>query len=135
VVAGDGNGLALADFDNDGDQDAIFAINDQAFRMLKNETDASNVRVVVNGVPGNETGIGTRFVLAGSEGQEVPFRQAFEISAGGSYLAQSSGQSSIPASTLEKAGSIEVHWPDGVKSDLEVPNLENGVLVLSYPAK
>ncbi len=134
IVDGDGNGLALADVDNDGDQDAIFAVNNQAFRMLENRSDASNVRVVVNGVPGNESGIGTRLVLIGDEGQDAPFRQAFEISAGGSYLAQSSAQPSIAVSTLEKAVSIEVHWPDGVESKLEVPDLQNGVLVLRYSA-
>ncbi len=134
VVDGDGNGLALMDVDNDGDQDAIFAVNDQPFRMVRNDSDAANVRVIVNGVPGNDSGIGTRLILIGEEGQDGPFRQAFEISAGGSYLAQSSAQLSIAVSTLEKTRSIEVHWPDGTESKLEVPALESGVLLLNYTA-
>jgi len=92
------------------------------------------VRVIVNGVPGNDSGIGTRLILIGEEGQDGPFRQAFEISAGGSYLAQSSAQLSIAVSTLEKTRSIEVHWPDGTESKLEVPALESGVLLLNYTA-
>ena len=133
VIDGDGNGLTLADVDNDGDQDALFAVNNQSFRLLKNESASPAVQVVVNGVPGNVSGIGTRIVLLGDEGGEAPVRQAFEISAGGSYLAQSSAQPTIAMSVLEKTRSIEIHWPDGTISTLEDPTPKNGRLVLSYP--
>jgi hypothetical protein len=135
VVAGDANGLALADVDNDGDQDAIFAVNDEPFRLFTNESDSDSVQVSVQGVPGNLAGIGTRIVFIGGqdEGAEASFQQAFEISAGGSHLAQSSAQPSIAASRLKKARSIKMHWPDGSESNLKVPILENGRLVIRYP--
>ena len=130
VVDGDANGLAIADIDNDGDMDAIFAVNNQPFLLLKNESDLPGVRVVANGVPGNASGIGTRFVLKGDQGEGKPYEQAFEISAGGSYLAQSSAQPTIAMSALEKIRSIKIHWPDGTKTNLEDPTPENGRLVL-----
>ena len=136
VVAGDGNGLTLLDVDNDGDQDAIFAINNQSFRLLKNQSEKPRVRVEVGGVPGNAVGIGTRFVLVGDQSAKEPFRQAFEISAGGSYLAQSSTQKTISATAIEKTRFIEIQWPDGTNSKVENPEPENGRLILSYdPSK
>jgi len=133
VIDGDGNGLALADVDNDGDQDAIFAVNNQPFRMLRNDSEAANVRVVVRNVPRNVNGIGTRLVLVGDKDGDGPLRQAFEISAGGSYLAQSSAQPTITMSVLEMASSIKIYWPDGTETNLEDPTPENGRLVLTYP--
>ena len=129
-IDGDANGLALIDVDNDGDQDAIFAVNNQPFRLLKNESDSPSVRVVIEGVPGNAAGIGTRFVLLSDE---ASVRPAFEISAGGSYLSQSSAQPTIAMSALEKTRSIKIHWPDATESNLADPKPENGRLVLRYP--
>ena len=130
VVVGDGNGLAIADIDNDGDQDALFAINNGSFRLLKNQSDSPSVRVKVRGVPANFEGIGTRFVFR-SEDNEA--QQAFEISAGSSYLSQSSATPSIALKTLEKSSSVDVFWPDGTKSSFEDLAPEKGRLILRYP--
>ena len=130
VVVGDGNGLAIADIDNDGDQDALFAINNGSFRLLKNQSDSPSVRVKVRGVPANSEGIGTRFVFR-SEDNEA--QQAFEISAGSSYLSQSSATPSIALKTLEKSSSVDVFWPDGTKSSFEDLAPEKGRLILRYP--
>ena len=135
VVDGDGNGLAILDVDNDGDQDAIFAVNNQRVRMLKNQSEKQGVQIIVSGVPGNGSGIGTRFVLLGEEGDGEPYRQAFEISAGGSYLAQPSAQKTVSVTVIEKTRVIEIHWPDGTESKLEDPRPKNGQLVLRYPTK
>ena len=129
VVAGDGNGLAIADIDSDGDQDAICAVNNNSFLLLENQSDAPSVRIRVQGIPKNDDGIGTRFVLRGNNG----FRQAFEISAGSSYLSQSSTAPSIAAKLLDKTSSIDISWPDGKRSSLKELKPEKGQLILKYP--
>ena len=35
IIDGDGNGLAISDMDNDGDQDALFAVNNGRFRNTR----------------------------------------------------------------------------------------------------
>ena len=129
VVSGDSNGLVIADVDNDGDQDAIFAINNGPFRLLMNQSDKESIRVVVEGMPKNSSGIGTRFVLKSDDGA---VQQAFEISAGGSYLSQSAPSVSIPAETLKKSKAIEAYWPDGTKSSFEDLTPKNGLITLRY---
>ena len=42
IIPGDANGLVLADFDRDGDQDAVFAINDGDYQMLENRLDVTD---------------------------------------------------------------------------------------------
>ena len=129
-IDGDANGLALVDVDNDGDQDSLFAVNDQAFRLLMNESDLPSVRVLIEGVPGNDAGIGTRFVI---QSKNAAVQQAHEISAGGSYLAQSSAVPSIATTTLANSSLIKIYWPDGTESILQQPKVENGSLILRYP--
>ena len=116
--------------DNDGDQDSLFAVNDQAFRLLMNESDLPSVRVLIEGVPGNDAGIGTRFVI---QSKNAAVQQAHEISAGGSYLAQSSAVPSIATTTLANSSLIKIYWPDGTESILQQPKVENGSLILRYP--
>jgi hypothetical protein len=130
-IEGDANGLALIDVDNDGDQDSLFAINDQEFRLLINESDSPQVRVMIEGVPGNAAGIGTRFVIQSSTADA---QQAYEISAGGSYLAQSSAVPTIATTTLANSSKIKIYWPDGTESMLEQPKVEKGSLILRYPS-
>ena len=117
--------------DNDGDQDSLFAINDQAFRLLINESDSPSARVLIEGVPGNDAGIGTRFVI---ESPNAGLQQAHEISAGGSYLAQSSAVPAVATTTLANSSQIKIYWPDGTESTLKEPKVEKGSLVLRYPS-
>ena len=129
VVPGDSNGLVIADVDNDGDQDAIFAINNSPFRLLMNQSHKKSVRVSVEGIPKNPTGIGTRFVL---KSDDATVQQAFEISAGGSYLSQSSADVSVSAKAFDRTRSIEVFWPDGTETTFKDLVPEQGRLILHY---
>ena len=131
VVAGDGNGLAIADVDSDGDQDALFAVNNGRFQVLENQSNTPSVRVRLKGVPKNPAGIGTRIVLRGDDNAA---QQAFEISAGSSYLSQSSANPSIAVKTLQKSSTIDVNWPSGKKSSFKdlVPIKGQLILCLLY---
>lgn len=132
VVAGDGNGLAIADVDRDGDQDALVAINNGSFRLLENQSDSSSVRLKLAGVANNHAGIGTRIVLQSSD---PAAKRAFEISGGGSYLCQCSGTISIAIQTLKDTDAIDVYWPDGTLSSFDDLVPEDGQLILQYPEK
>ena len=114
VVPGDGNGLATADFDRDGRMDAIYAINNDSFRLLKNDSSPAGVTVLVTGPEANRSAIGTRLLFKGDA------VQAFEISAGGSYLSQSSSQIIVAQALLDRCETVEVHWSDGSKAEFGV---------------
>lgn len=132
VVAGDGNGLAIGDMDNDGDQDALFAVNNGSFRLLENKSTSPGLRVKVQGAATNPSGIGTRFVFRDEDGAA---RQAYEISAGGSYLSQSSTIPSISLEMFEKSSSVEVFWPEGTTSSFSLKDIapQKGQLILQHP--
>ena len=130
VVAGDGNGLAIADVDSDGDQDALFAVNNGRFQVLENQSNTPSVRVRLKGVPKNPAGIGTRIVLRGDDNAA---QQAFEISAGSSYLSQSSANPSFAVKTLQKSSTIDVNWPSGKKSSFKDLVPIKGQLILQHP--
>ena len=117
VVTGDSNGLAIADFDNDGDQDAIFALNDGACRIFKNQSDAGHVKLLLEGPPANRNAIGARILLQGD------ISQAFEISAGNGYLSQSSTAFTLSKENIAKTQSIVVHWPDGTSSESDLDSV------------
>ncbi len=110
VVPSDGNGLIIADFDNDNDLDAVFAVNNDSFRLFKNETSSAGVTLVLEGPEGNQNAVGARIILHGKTDQ------AFEVSAGGSYLSQSSSRIVVARQQLEASEKIEVFWPDGTSS-------------------
>lgn len=142
VVPGDANGLAIADVDNDGDQDALCALNNARFHLLENQASTRFVSVEVDGIPNNPTGVGTRFVLLSDELQSddpqsnrPPSQQAFEISSGGSYLSQSSALVSVSLAALKTSHRIIVYWPDGTESTFDDLDGEKGRLILKYPQK
>ena len=77
--------------------------NDDSFSVSRVEP--RGLQVSLAGPNGNPTGIGAKLVWTGAGGQ-VRVR---EVIAGDGYLTQSTAAVSFP----ERAGSIEVRWPDG----------------------
>ena len=129
VVPGDGNGLANVDFNSDGRMDAVYAVNNDSFRLLKNDSSTAGVTISVSGPEGNRPAIGTKLLFKGKSAQ------AFEISAGGSYLSQSSSQIIVAQALLEQTDSIEVLWSDGEKAEYSVQkqlDKSKRVLRISY---
>ncbi len=126
-VSGDANGLALADFDNDGDADAMFAVNDEPFRLFRNESSAKPALTIhAEGSGGNPQAIGARILLRGKSQS-----RAIELTAGGSYLSQSAIDGiRVTRAELEQLESIEVQWPDGTRSEANATDAKDGKLIL-----
>jgi enediyne biosynthesis protein E4 len=106
-------GIALADFDNDGDLDVVGTRLNQPPAIYRNEASAPRVAVRLVGRAGNSQGIGARVTVRGSS---IP-AQTREVTSGGYYLSGSDAQLSFAAPDTQFT--IEVRWRDGNVSRIE----------------
>ncbi|QEG23254.1 FG-GAP-like repeat-containing protein [Mariniblastus fucicola] len=114
VVTGDANGLVTADWDSDGDEDLLVAVNGDQFKVFTNQSDFDATKLSIEGPSGNAEGIGSTIKLHFKEGGQV---QSHEISAGGGYLSQSANSIRVPSKQLERIEKISVRWPDGTSTE------------------
>lgn len=114
VVPRDANGLAAADFDGDGDEDVMFALNDGPLQAFTNQSNFDSVKLAVWGPPGNVEAIGSTVTFHFKTGGRI---QSFEIASGAGYLSQSSSQICLPVSLIEDVEKIYIRWPDGWESE------------------
>ena len=131
IIPGDANALATADFDNDGDQDAIFGINDGHYNLLINQADhdQSFISVSLLGPSGNPQAIGSRLLLKFKDGTS----RMIEISAGGSYLSQSANNPvSFSNYVIGKLSSLKVFWADGRWDEIPLPKLDQKHLKIKH---
>ena len=106
-------GMALADFDGDGDLDVLVTRLDAPPVVYRNESSAPRVGVRLKGAGPNNGGVGAVVtVLAPS----LP-AQSREITAGGYYLSGSDMQLAF-ATGKDSLVTIEVKWRDGRRSTL-----------------
>ena len=73
--------MALADLDNDGDQDVLINNLNDVATVLINQTDAPRVAVRLRGANANSNGVGARIELRNPQ-----LVQSQEIISGGRYL-------------------------------------------------
>ncbi len=116
-----GRGAAYLDFDNDGDLDLVFNVNNGPARLLRNDGGNANdmLRVRLVGTRANRDAIGAKVTVRLSNG-----RRAMQmVKSGSSYLSQSEfpltfGLGKPGAATVM---SLEIAWPGGRRESIAGP--------------
>ncbi len=109
------HGAALADFDGDGDLDAVVNRLDRPALLLRNDAAAPRLAVRLRGEAPNTAGVGAAVWL---EVEGLP-RQTKEVAAGGGYL---SGSEALVSFAMGDAaeGTLGVEWRGGGRSVVRV---------------
>jgi hypothetical protein len=118
-----GRGLALADFDRDGDTDVLITTNGGAPLLLKNEIGNGNrsIRFRLQGKKSNRDAIGAVVKLI--DGGETQWRM---VHSGSSYLSQSELAVTFGVGKRDRIARAVIQWPSG-RVD-EYKNLATGRL-------
>ena len=105
-----GRGLALGDFDRDGDQDVLMTTNDGPAYLFRNDVESGNhsVRFRLVGTKSNRDAIGARVKLfAGGT------MQTRVVRSGSSYLSQSELPVTFGIGKNDQIDRVVVDWPSG----------------------
>lgn len=109
-------GLALGDYDNDGDVDLLVTNCGQAPMLLRNDGGGSGnwLDVSLKGVKSNANGIGARLEL--SAGQ---LKTRTQVVGGGSYYSASSYRVHFGLGNTGRVDKLTIKWPSGTTDVLQ----------------
>lgn len=128
-----GRGLAVGDFDRDGDLDVLLTTNNGGAYLYRNDVENSNrsIRLRLVGTQSNRDAIGA-VVRAYSQGQQ----QTRMVRSGSSYLSQSELPVTFGAGKQEQIERVVIDWPSGrseeykgLKAGKEFQAIENKGIV------
>ena len=105
-------GLAIADFDNDGDLDAFILNIDQPSLLFKNEGGNKNhwLQIQLQGTKSNRDGLGAKVTV--KAGDLVQFD---EMKNGTSYLSANDPRMHFGLGTQTKVDEVIIKWPSGIR--------------------
>ena len=109
------HGMALADLDNDGDQDVVVNNLNAAVSIYRNNSSQPRLAVRLQGTGGNTRGIGARIRI---EGGPVAL-QSQEMICGGRYLSSDDPMRVFAAGAVDRDMKIDVTWRNGSRTVLE----------------
>ena len=129
LVSGDGKGLTICDFNEDGWPDLLATQNNDHLLAFRNNhrSGEAPLSVTIRGPKGNPTGIGVRVTAILKEGHS----QTAEIYAGSGYLSQSAP--TLYFASPEKISRIHTQWPDGIQTDTSIGDHKNHKLIIHHP--
>jgi hypothetical protein len=110
-----GRGLAIGDFDNDGDPDAIFTTLNGPPVLLRNNVgqDSSWVGLSLQGTVSNRDAIGAKITVHSSGRSLTRW-----IAGGGSYLAAHDKRVLVGLGSSTKPVNVDIRWPSGIVQHL-----------------
>ena len=111
-----GRGLAVADFDNDGNVDLVIENLDGQATLLRNTGVAGRhwVAFELAGVKSNRLAIGARVTITAGG-----MTQTDEVRSGGSYLSQSDLRVHFGLGAATKVDAVTVRWPTGAVEEVK----------------
>ena len=113
-----GRGLALGDFDRDGDLDVLMTTNNGPAYLFRNDQNGGNrsIRFQLKGTKSNRDAIGARVKLfAGGT------MQTRVVKSGSSYLSQSELPVTFGVGKRERAERVVIDWPSGESEEFKNP--------------
>ena len=116
VAPSSSRGMALGDFDNDGDLDiAINNMNGQA-ELLRNDGGNKNHSLMIKtiGTKSNRSGLGARIRVVAGGAEQID-----EVRSGASYISQNDLRVHFGLGQAAKADLVEIKWPSGRIDTLE----------------
>jgi len=110
-----GRGLALGDYDNDGDMDLLISNNGAEGELLRNDSSRNHwLGLRLLGRQSNRDAVGTRVTLSYGKNRRVD-----QLKGGTSYLSSSDPRLFFGLGSQTKVDQLEIHWPGGAKQRLE----------------